>query len=89
MIEPVAEWQTGPASLDDFKQPHGDDILRPGVFGLILFGGMVKDVGTAEDLLTRFGVDIVIQGHQQAAIGQRIVNHLPKPLPQSLPGNLG
>jgi hypothetical protein len=32
-----------PIDFNDFQQSHCDDILRPGVFGLILFGCMVKD----------------------------------------------
>ena len=62
MIEPVAERQTGPACFNNFKQPNGYDILRPWVFGLILLGGMIKDVGKTKDLLTGLGIDIVIKG---------------------------
>jgi hypothetical protein len=64
MIKPVAERQTGPASLDDFQQSYGYDILRPGVFGLILLGGMIKNVGTAEYFLAGFRVDVVIKSQQ-------------------------
>ena len=82
------QWQTGPAALDHLEQADGNDVLCPRVAGLILFGGMVEDLGTPEDLLSCLGIDITIKNQDQPAVGFSFRNHIPQPRPQPVPGNL-
>ena len=50
---------------------------------------MVEDVGTGEDFLAGFGVDEIVQGDEQSALGQGIWNHLPHAFPEPCPRQFG
>jgi hypothetical protein len=56
--------QTTPASTNGFQQPHGDDVLRPGIGRLIVFGGVVEETLAGEDIFPGFRIDRVIQGEK-------------------------
>jgi hypothetical protein len=80
-LQSKAQWLAWPSKLIRI----GYGILRPAVFGLILFGGTIKDFGAAEDYYTRLGIDIFIECGQQSGISQRGGDQLAKPWPQPLP----
>jgi hypothetical protein len=69
--------QTRPATFDALEQANENHILGPGIFGLVGFGGMIEDMSTTENLSACFGIDEIIQGDQQTAIGYRTWNHIP------------
>ena len=62
MIEAPAQRQTSPAPLYDLQQADGHNVLGPGLFGLVLLGGMVEGLGARENLAPRFWVYEVVQG---------------------------
>jgi hypothetical protein len=84
-IEPVSKRQTGPTPFDALQQTNANHILRPRVFGLIGLGGMVEDARTAENLLSRLGIDEIIQGEQQTAMRRWTRDPVPQAAPQFLP----
>ncbi len=53
----MREGQAGPAPFDHLEQTDNDNILRPGISRVILFGRMVEHLGASKDLLPRLGVD--------------------------------
>ena len=78
----MGKGQTRPTTFDTLEQAKENHILGPGIFGLVGLGGMIEDVSTAEDLFACFGIDEIIQGDQQTAIGYRTWNHIPQLGPQ-------
>jgi len=69
MIEAITQGKTGPSALHRFQKPHHDDILRPRIFGLVLFGGMVEDPGASEDFFPGLGVDGIIKQQKKPVAG--------------------
>jgi len=61
VIVAVLQGQTCPTALDHFKKPDGNNILCPGIFRLILFGRVIKYIGTTKDIPACFGVDKIIR----------------------------
>jgi hypothetical protein len=49
---------------------------------------MVKDLRAAKDILAGLGIDIIVQGDQQAAVDAGIRDHNPERGPPPVPGNL-
>jgi len=56
--------EASPAAFDGCEQPDGDDVLRPRISGLILFGRMVEHLGARKDFFSCLGVDVIIDGQQ-------------------------
>src|ERR671918_1009622 len=84
-IKSERQRQTAPPALDDFQQTDGNDILRPGIGGLIKLGGMVMKETAAEDLASGFVIDGIIECYQQPALNGGLWDEAPEELPQTLP----
>jgi len=89
MVEATGHRQAGPAALDGLEQAEHDDILCPGISGMIHLGGMIEEKAAAEDPLAGFVVEGVIEGQDQAPIDQRGRNQIPGNRPEAIPGQLG
>jgi len=89
MVEATAQRQTGPAAFDGLEQAEHDDILCPGISGMIHLGGMIEEKAAAEDPLAGFVVEGVIKGQDQSPIDQRGRNQIPGNRPEAIPGQLG
>lgn len=86
VIEAGGQREEGPAFLDDFENTDGDDILGPSVLRLIFLGSVVEEVMAAEDLVTGFGIDEVIEGEDDAVSRMGIWDQLPGRAPEIGPG---
>ncbi len=62
--------QARPAVVDHLQEAHRNQRLRPRILALIGLGGRVEGVLTAKHLAPGLGVDGVVQGDQQASVGQ-------------------
>jgi hypothetical protein len=81
----MGKGQTRPTTFDTLEQANENHILGPGIFGLVGLRGMIEDMSTAEDLSACLGIDEIIQGDQQTAIGYRTWDPIPQLSPQSGP----
>lgn len=89
VVETEVKRQASPAALDGCKQPDGDDVLGPGVTGLVLLGGMIEEAVAGEDLFADLGADAVIEGEEEASVGDRGRDGFSEGFPQAVPRDLG
>ena len=89
MVEATGQRQAGPAALDGLEQAQQNDILSPGVLGMIDLGGMIKAEPAAENMFTGFITDAVIESQQQAPVNQGFWDQIPGDRLEPVPWNLG
>lgn len=88
MIGAEGHGQRGPSALDLGKESGCHDVLSPRVLGLILLGGMIEGPVTGVDLLADLGVDAIVEGDQEPALGERLRDALSECPPEAFPGDL-
>jgi len=64
----MGKGQTRPASFDALEQAYKNNILCPGIFGLVGLCRMIEEMSAAEDLSACLGIYEIIQGEQQTVI---------------------
>lgn len=89
VIESEVQRETSPAALDGGEQPDGDNVLSPGVRGLVLFSGMIEETVAGEDFLSDLRVDAIIECQEESSASEGCGYCFPEGFPEAEPRDFG